>query len=604
MILGDTDVQKQLTRSPSTWKTRCLFALLIVGIVAVWSIPLSRPLDLPSWHEFDDAAIARNFVLEPSSILYPRIDWRGDGPGYVESEFPLYPWLIAQCYRLFGLNILYGRILSLIAVLGALICFTLLARSMLPTAAALVAVLLFGANRIVNFVSTALQPEAFMLLFYLLAVYSFLQWRAQRQWSMYGLTILALSGAILEKSPAAHLGLFFLLVLLVEEGWSLLKSPANWCLAIVSLILPILWYVHAHKLWVTYGNSLGISNENHWIGWDIFRNLNRPVGLVAIEILFVFAGGGLLLAGLGAVQWRSRSVRIVLLWFASILFYYVVTIRTTGALWAWYYHVVSVAPMAVLSGAGVASIQKRPFRPWTVAAGATSTIALIWASLSFIPRLRHPAADALLGNLTLSAFSPAHILGLCTVCAVITVCLLCLWCTPVASGSQSVRLFRADAFLCAAGIAAYLFVSGDEIANDLLRYSQPSSEMECAKNFQSMLPTRALILTSGGACADYSGHEAAYNDPHMFYWLDRKGFSICTGEQSMAKVREFVKRGARFFVAEKDAVRTAPGFEDDLKGFRLISSCNTAWLFDLTGKGNLEGQPGDGQARVSGSQLQ
>jgi len=67
----------------------CLF-LLGAGIRAldVW-----RPIDgsiNPPWREADIASIARNYYREDMNLFSPRIDWRGDGPGYVEMEFPIY----------------------------------------------------------------------------------------------------------------------------------------------------------------------------------------------------------------------------------------------------------------------------------------------------------------------------------------------------------------------------------------------------------------------------------------------------------------------------------------------------------------------------------
>ena len=48
-----------------------------------------------SWRECDTQAIARNLAFEEFDPLRPRIDWRGDGPGYVETELQLYPTLVA-----------------------------------------------------------------------------------------------------------------------------------------------------------------------------------------------------------------------------------------------------------------------------------------------------------------------------------------------------------------------------------------------------------------------------------------------------------------------------------------------------------------------------
>ncbi len=565
-----------------TWQISALYILIFAAGLGLWSIPVGRPLDLPSWHEFDDAAMARNFLREPSTIFYPRIDWRKDGPGFVESEFPLFPWLMSRAYRLWGVHIVYGRILNLGVMLAALFCFTLLARSLLPEAGAVVAVLFFAVNRIVNFVATALQPEALMFLFYLVAAYSFLSWRKNRRWTAYICTILALSMAMLEKSPAAHLGIFFLMVLVMEEGWKFLTFPANWALAIASLLAPALWYTHAYRLWITYGNSLGISNENHWFDWDMLRHASNPAGLVINETVSAFGVGALLLAVLAFLDWRSRTVRLAGLWYASILIYYVVTIRTTGGAWAWYYHIVSIAPIAILAGWAVARVREQRFLFIYAQGGAVGSIALIWILISAVENYHPPGEsgqfNALLKVLSLTNYPMFTGLGLLVAALLITLAIF----RPTGSRDPKTAMNWARPHLCAAGVAAYLLISGDLVANDIAAYSKPSEELQSAEALRPLIPPNVLILSSGGICSDGRGHKAAFDNPYMFYWLDRRGFAICQTDQSIAKVRAFADRGAQFYVAEKSVVAAVPDFETELKeNFPLRADSPAAWLFDL-----------------------
>src|SRR5262245_64190848 len=72
-----------------------------------------------AWRQADTAAIARNFFRGGMNLLLPAVDWSGAGPGYVESEFPLFPFLAAGLYRLFGLAVVWGRILAILFSVGA-----------------------------------------------------------------------------------------------------------------------------------------------------------------------------------------------------------------------------------------------------------------------------------------------------------------------------------------------------------------------------------------------------------------------------------------------------------------------------------------------------
>ena len=51
--------------------------------------------------------------------LRPRVDWRGDTDGAVESEFPLYQLSIATIMALLGESEWPGRLLALLATLWA-----------------------------------------------------------------------------------------------------------------------------------------------------------------------------------------------------------------------------------------------------------------------------------------------------------------------------------------------------------------------------------------------------------------------------------------------------------------------------------------------------
>ena len=59
-------------------------------------IAITQPfIDNWSWRESDVAAIARNFLENGFRFAYPQIDWAGNAPGYVGTEFPLLPFVVA-----------------------------------------------------------------------------------------------------------------------------------------------------------------------------------------------------------------------------------------------------------------------------------------------------------------------------------------------------------------------------------------------------------------------------------------------------------------------------------------------------------------------------
>ena len=66
----------------------------------------------PQLRQADTAAMARHFAEQGTPIWLPQIDWGGANAGFVESEFPLYPFLVSRLYGLMGVQEWLGRGLS------------------------------------------------------------------------------------------------------------------------------------------------------------------------------------------------------------------------------------------------------------------------------------------------------------------------------------------------------------------------------------------------------------------------------------------------------------------------------------------------------------
>jgi len=156
MLGEDLNQESCLTpKIPKAWII--FFGLFLLG-AGLRSLDEGRPVDYrirPVWRECDYASIARNYWREGMNILSPRIDWRGDGPGYAEMEFPLFPWVVAVMYKVFGYNELWGKLFSYLISLTLFIFFRL-ASYLLESLSAIIASLFFVlsplAIRISNFI--------------------------------------------------------------------------------------------------------------------------------------------------------------------------------------------------------------------------------------------------------------------------------------------------------------------------------------------------------------------------------------------------------------------------------------------------------------------
>ena len=258
-------------QATTPWIKKGMLLLLIVGTL-LRLVYAARPFDqriMTSWRQADYVQIARNYDREGMNILYPRIDWRGNSPGYVEAEFPLVPWLGAAMYRIFGYHENLLRVAPCVFSILTLFLFGWLARKELPQEGALAATAFFALNPLLFYLSTAIQPESLMLFMVVLGYACIRLWEAQPALRHLLPASLVAGGAILAKTPAASLGLLLGYAVLKKLGWRTFTQPGIYLAALAGLLPPLAWYAWAHSFWLEYGNSLGISNESHFIGLDI-----------------------------------------------------------------------------------------------------------------------------------------------------------------------------------------------------------------------------------------------------------------------------------------------------------------------------------------------
>jgi 4-amino-4-deoxy-L-arabinose transferase-like glycosyltransferase len=511
------------------WSRPLLVAVFLLG-AALQAVDLWRPVDgrvREAWRECDVAGIARNFYREGMNIWYPRVDWRGDGPGYAEMEFPVYPWLIAASYKTLGYHEILGRFIAYGFSLVTLVAVLALAARLLPTVGAVAAGVFFALSPLILRVANAIQPEAFMLCAYVCAVYAFIRWLDDRDAGAPGvgwylLAAVATALAILGKATAAHIGLLFIILLIQRRGWRSLFDPAVVGFAVIALLPGAIWYHHAHGFWVTYGNSLGVSNEDHWIGLDVLKKPGFTLGLVIAELYFVWMPTGLILGLFGwAMAPQSPAAKVAVPWYAAILIFYVATIRTTAAPWALYYHIFSAAPAALLVGLGVAELARIPWRrtDWRII--GVGTVAAVGVVAWMLAR-----------HVTFAFDGPRALLAVFLLCIVVF--------------AMAPRRFP---LVAAIAVPATALLLGRQVIADV--HPRPEyAAWEAAEQFKPLIAPNAEILTSGGYCSNSVARRLATNLSEMFYWTDRKGFNVCVQQQSLAAVTAYAARGAQYFVAK------------------------------------------------------
>lgn len=290
-----------------------LWLALLAGL-AVRLIGLDQPLiDHQAWRQTDTAAIARNYWEEGFDLLHPRVDWRGATAGYVETNFPLYPFLVACAYAVLGgPHEWVGRLLSaLFSTLAALLLHRLVRRiypgkSQLATLAAF----LYLAVPLNVFFGRAFMPEALMVLLSVASLVTFLRWLQRPGPTPFLLAVTTAALCFLVKIPTLYLGFPLVALAWWKWGWGFLSRPRLWAYAALVLAPPAWWYHHAAGLFEQTGLTFGIWNRYGFDKWSQQALLHPEFYLLMAERfvhrVFTPVGAALALWGL-VLGWPLRS---------------------------------------------------------------------------------------------------------------------------------------------------------------------------------------------------------------------------------------------------------------------------------------------------------
>ena len=225
-------------------------------------------LDYHAYRQCQTASMARNYVRHGMHFLQPELDTEGR-PRRAGTEFPIYSYLLAIGFRLFGPHDILGRFLSAIfAAWGAVLLYGF-ARPRLGNAVAWASGLAMSALPIHIYFTRSVQPEPMALWGLLGFLYYFDRWLNRgggtRDWV---LAVLLGALAPLLKLPFIYLIAPLWLFLGWERfRWGVFKKPAFLASGAAIAALTLAWYRYAGTAPV---GVLPLTAQEHW------KNL-RPV---------------------------------------------------------------------------------------------------------------------------------------------------------------------------------------------------------------------------------------------------------------------------------------------------------------------------------------
>ena len=246
-----------------------LWILILAAVLRFAQID-APPVGRHAWRQSDTASVARNFHHNGYRLLYPEIDW--ETPGFVEMEFPIYPWTTSLLYSVGGESAALARSLAVLGSLVTIGFLYLLVLRILGRLAALWSAFFLAVLPSTLFFGRAIMPESWMLAATAAAVYWFLRWIDEDSWLFYWLALLATTLACLLKLTSLYLGLPLLWLAWRKWGPGSVRRWPLWLFAGLVTVPLVLWYGHGYRLGQESGASFHIltaAGADKWGTWSL-----------------------------------------------------------------------------------------------------------------------------------------------------------------------------------------------------------------------------------------------------------------------------------------------------------------------------------------------
>jgi len=285
-------------------------------------------VDHPGWRQGDTAAIARNFARLQYDPMHPQTMYNGPPPNYVELELQIVPFLAATLYKLFGVKVIFGRLIVLAFSLGTIVTIAYFARWLFGSSpAGSIASFFYAVFPGSIYYGRTFMPDTAMVFFLTAALFATARYltcdRLSPRQLAYATALLTL--AYLAK-PVSVLALVPVVALIVAR-YIARRPAAVWQISIL-IALPLL------VLWL-YDRRVASYAEWHWAS-----------GITQLHVLpalrAAFTGPSAFLAKLGQLRVVFGLLRATMLGALGFLLSVAAFIaspwagaRSKALLWGW-----------------------------------------------------------------------------------------------------------------------------------------------------------------------------------------------------------------------------------------------------------------------------
>ena len=315
--------------------------LLIFSVSCLTHLPgLFNPLlDFHGWAQTLRASISRNFYEGGMNFFKPQIDFQGNDLRHASTQFPLYSYLVAVCYKFFGVNEVWGRVLSMIFAAGSAVLLYFLICFFGQERVALISSLVFSFIPIRIYFMRTFMPES-MAIFFLLAGYLFTAlylnpniallengWRQKSQLEKekffpYGFcSAIFLALSFLLKLPYIFLSAPALFLISEKYGRKAFYKKELYLWSGLIIIFLGSWYGYTiFGLPALTGEESFFKNELDYLKeWRSLKFWTTHFLSRTPELLTTYAG--LLFLVVGLKEAWQKKIRFILAWFLSAVSY-------------------------------------------------------------------------------------------------------------------------------------------------------------------------------------------------------------------------------------------------------------------------------------------
>lgn len=257
-------------------KKRWIIFLIVCFGIGLRLYKINSPLaDLAAWRQVDTDSIARNFLRFKFNIFYPQLNYDGPPPNYAELELQLTPFLIALLYKIWGINVIWARLVPVAFGGGSIYLMYLVAKEEYDELTGYLSAFVFTILPLNIYFQRAVMPESAMLFFSLGTVYFFIKWlNLEKIVDFFG-AVVCFSFALLVKLPTMILTMPLFFCAFRKLGKSVFKAKQTYLFLGFTFLPVLIYYQFIHRIAVHTFVS-GIAREQVFVSFfsSVFKRNN------------------------------------------------------------------------------------------------------------------------------------------------------------------------------------------------------------------------------------------------------------------------------------------------------------------------------------------